>query len=335
LLRRKRFWLGLVISLVFLGFFLARTDFAEIQEAFQGADYVLAVASVPLYFLSFWIRTMRWHFLLRPVTDVSTARLYPVVLIGLMTNNVAPARVGELVRAFLLGERESMNKSTALGTIAVDRAFDGLTLVAILGIVTAFSDVDSNVKRIGIATALLFLAAAAVLISLAMSPQKVRGLLVRLFHLAPDRLALRAVEILDGFLIGLVAIRNPGVLLRAAVASIASWMIEGTMYYVVGEAFGLGVGFHVYLIIVAAANLALSIFQTPGGIGPFEVATREVLVFFNASAGASAYALALHAILLAPVILVGVILLWTTQFSFSQLMGVQKGATPTLPASAK
>jgi hypothetical protein len=83
------------------------------------------------------------------------------------------------------------------------------------------------------------------------------------------------------------------------------------------------------MIILAGANLALSIFQTPGGIGPFEVTTREVLVYFGvASASASAYALALHALLLVPVIVVGFILLWTTQFSFAQLMGAQKTATP-------
>jgi uncharacterized protein (TIRG00374 family) len=252
-----------------------------------------------------------------------------------MTNNVAPARVGELVRAFLLGERESMNKSTALGTIAVDRAFDGLTLVAILGIVTAFSDVDSGVKRIGILTALLFVAAAVALVSLAMSPRQVRSWLLRVFALLPERLERRATEILDAFLIGLVAIRSPGVLLQAAVASVASWLIEGSMYYVIGQAFDLGVDFHVYLIIVAAANLALSVLQTPGGIGPFEVATREVLVFFKvASASASAYALALHAILLVPVIAIGFVLLWTTQFSLSQVLGIQKrDTTPTLPTA--
>jgi uncharacterized protein (TIRG00374 family) len=252
-----------------------------------------------------------------------------------MTNNVAPARVGELVRAYMLGEREQMNKSTALGTIAVDRAFDGLTLVAILGIVTAFSDVDSHIKQIGILTALLFAVAAAALVLLAMSPRQARGFLQRLINLFPERLALRATEMLDAFLMGLIAIRNPLALTQAAVASFASWFVEGSMYYVIGEAFNLGVDFHVYLIIVAGANLALSVFQTPGGIGPFEVATREVLVFFSVeSAAASAYALALHAILLVPVIAIGIVLLWTTQFSLSQILGVEKrGATPTLPAA--
>src|SRR5262249_32310253 len=159
----KRFWFGLVVSLAFLAFFLYRTNFREIADAFAGADYALAFAAVPLYFVGFWIRTIRWRWLMRPVRDVPTQRLYPVVLVGLMANNVLPARIGELVRAYLVGEREAVSKPAALGTIAVDRVFDGLTLVAILAGVTAFSGSDSTVKYTGIGTAAVFFAAAATL----------------------------------------------------------------------------------------------------------------------------------------------------------------------------
>jgi uncharacterized protein (TIRG00374 family) len=283
---------------------------------------LLAFASVPLYFVGFWIRTMRWQFLLRPVTPVTTRRLYPVVLIGLMANNIAPARIGELVRAYLLGERESISKSTALGTIAVDRAFDGLTLVAILGIVVAASGASAGVKTIGIVTALLFFAATMVLGALAVSP-KARGLLGRLIEKLPAKVAGPLAGLVDSFMSGLVAIRNPWALLGAAVTSAASWLLEGFMYYVIGQAFDLEVGFHVYLLIVAAANLALSILASPGGVGPFEFATQQVLTSFGVMhAHAAAYGLALHALLLGPVILVGFLLLWFSSVSLSQIMGV-------------
>jgi len=325
MLRKKRFWLGLAISAVFLAFFLARTDFAEIRAAFSGANYPLAIASVPIYFAGYWLRALRWRLLLRPVTSVTTSRLFPVVIIGLMANNVAPMRVGELVRAYLVGERESMSKSAALGTIAVDRAFDGLALVAILGVVTTLSHTDAGRQSLGVGAGLLFLAGTAVLVGLAFSPMRGRRLLLRLASLGPHSLASKAEELLDSFLSGLAALRSPGVLLLAAAVSVASWVVEASMYYVVGEAFHLDVGFDVYLIIVAAANLALSIFASPGGVGPFELATREVLVLYNvSSAAASAYAIALHALLLAPVIVIGFALLWSAQMSLREILGISQ-----------
>jgi uncharacterized membrane protein YbhN (UPF0104 family) len=150
----------------------------------------------------------------------------------------------------------------------------------------------------------------------------------------PEKVSGPLEVMLESFLTGLAAIRSPFVLVKAAVASFASWLIEATMYYIIGQAFDLHVGFEVYLLIVATANLALSVLASPGGVGPFEVATREVLVFFDvASASASAYALALHVLLLGPVIIVGFILLWSTQFSLSEILGVRKPApVNTVPA---
>ena len=175
---------------------MVRTDFGDIGKAFRGADYPLAMTAVPLYFFGFWIRTLRWHYLLRPINDISIGRLYPIVLIGQMANNLAPGRIGELVRAYLLGESASMSQSTALGTIAVDRALDGLTLVALLGVVVAFSGANASVKSIGIGSALLFIAASTVLAALAFSPRS-QLWLMRLLAFLPSNLTLRLEEVFD------------------------------------------------------------------------------------------------------------------------------------------
>ena len=334
MLRRKRFWFGLVIATAFLAIFLVRTDFGEIREAFSGADYALAVAGVPLYFAGYWFRAYRWRLLLSPIKAVSTARLYPVVLIGLMSNNVAPARIGELVRAYLVGRREAIDKSTAFGTIALDRLYDGLTLVAILGIMVVISGADTGVKSLGLGAAAIFVAGTGVLVAMAMSPTLVRGWLSRLVRRLPGSFAVRIEGILDSFLSGLAGVRSPSILLRGAGASLASWLLEASMYFVVGEAFHLNVGFDAYLVVVSAANLALSVFASPGGVGPFEVTTREVLIFFDvAGASASAYAIALHALLLAPVIAAGAILIWSSRISMRELMGIPDSTPPGVSPS--
>jgi glycosyltransferase 2 family protein len=332
LLRRKRFWLSLVIMVGFLAFALARTDISEIFDAFGRADYLLALAAVPLYFVGFWIRTIRWGLLLRPVSDVSTLRLYPVVLIGLMANNLAPARVGELVRAYLLGERESLNKSTALGTIAVDRAFDGLTLVAILGITTVLSGGHAGVRLLGVLTALAFAVGTIALAAFALSP-RARVWLAKLLEMLPGGVAQKLEGVIEGFLTGLVSIRSPLVLVKAGIASVASWLVEATMYWVVGQAFHLDVGIETYLLIVSSANLALSLVATPGGVGPFETATVVILSQFGIDPGLrEAYALALHALLLGPVIIVGLVALSLSHFSLSQIFGIsQPAVAPPVP----
>jgi uncharacterized membrane protein YbhN (UPF0104 family) len=152
--------------------------------------------------------------------------------------------------------------------------------------------------------------------------------------LLPENLATRVDGLLDSFMAGLAGVRSPSILGLAGLASFISWILEASMYYVVGEAFHLGVGFDAYLVVVSAANLALSVFASPGGVGPFEVTTREVLVFFGVgSAAASAYAIALHALLLAPVIIVGALIIWSSRVTMSEIMGIRSVPQPKVSPS--
>jgi len=124
LLKSRGFWIGMAVSAACVGIFVYTSDVrhpAKLRHAFSDVNYAWIAASLPVYYLALWVRTVRWQYLLRPVKKVSAIRLYPVVIIGLMANNLIPARAGELARAYVLGQREKISKTTSLGTIAVDR----------------------------------------------------------------------------------------------------------------------------------------------------------------------------------------------------------------------
>jgi uncharacterized protein (TIRG00374 family) len=331
--RSRRVWIGLAISLVLIALFLHGTNFRDIGEAFGRANYPLALASVPVYFLAAWFRTLRWRYLVRPMKAVSTARLYPVVIIGFMANNLIPARVGELVRAYILREREDVSMSAGLGTIVVDRVFDGLTLLLFLVLAGLFATVSSEVRTLAIVMAVLFGVGIIVMYVLAVSEARSAWAVGVVVRLLPGRLKDRAQGLADSFLEGLQSLRSPAAMAGAWVASVASWLLEATMYYMVGEAFGLGLGFHVYLLVTAAANLAITL-PTPGGVGPFELGTRWALApFISASDSVRAYAIVLHALLLFPVIALGFVFLWSINLSLGEMLrpAIAAGRPPSAP----
>lgn len=333
LLRSRRVWIGLTISLVFLGLFLYRTDFNEIWDAFKEAKYALAFASLPVYFAGIWLRTIRWQYLLRPVVRVSTARLYPVVIIGLMANNLIPARAGELVRAYILGEREQVRKAASLGTIAVDRLFDGLTLIPMLVIIAAFvggseefqanllvTDLTVDFFGLALIMAVLFGLALGALFVLAFSERWRQRADTFIMVVTPARFRPQVEGLAHSFFDGLHSLRSPLDMGVAWLMSTGSWVLEGTMYYMVGEAFGLDVGFHYYLLVTAAANLAISILVSQGGIGPFEFVTKQTMIAAGVVEGsATAYAIGLHALVLLPVIIVGLYFLGAMGFSLGEM----------------
>jgi hypothetical protein len=350
LLRSRRFWFGAIVSAAFLILFFWRSsdDLSEIPDAFGDANYAIALAALPVYFAGAWMRTLRWQYLLRPVARIPARRLFPVMIVGLMANNVIPARAGELVRAWILGERERVSKAASLGTIAVDRLFDGLTLLPMLLIVLPFTEnteefplplVDVQIDLVGLAAimAVVFGLGLVVLFVLAFS-HAWRDRLDRLItRLTPARFRPGIEGLAHAFFRGLDSLRSPADLAIALLLSSASWLLEATMYYVVGIAFGLDAGFHVYLLATAAANLAISVLASQGGVGPFELVVQRVFIAAGITEGtAAAYALGLHALVLLPVIALGLYFLGTMGFSLGEMFrrSSDPATVQTVPSAA-
>src|SRR5436190_22601264 len=122
MLRDKKFWLGLAVSLVFLGLVFWGQNPAQIWGALQQANYAALLPALVFYFLGVGVRTVRWQVLLRPILPQTRfLQLFEVVVIGYMANDILPARLGEVVRAYVLSRRERITKSATLGTIVVER----------------------------------------------------------------------------------------------------------------------------------------------------------------------------------------------------------------------
>jgi uncharacterized protein (TIRG00374 family) len=334
LLKSRGFWIGIAVSVIFILLFVRSTDFGEVRDAFRDANYWWVLASLPVYYAGLWMRTIRWQYLLRPVKRVSAVRLYPVVIIGLMANNLIPARAGELARAYVLGVRERISKTTTLGTIAVDRLFDGVTLVPMMLIVAAIAGDDAhfdvgwgdwtfslNFAGLGLVMSVLFGAALGLLFWLALS-QRAQGGLHRLIHrFAPGKLKPRVEYFVQSFFDGLHVLKSPADLGVAVVVSAISWTLEATMYYMIARGFGINEPFHIFLLLTAASNLAIAIVASQGGVGPFELVVKETLISFGVAAEVgAAYAIGLHAVLLFPIIAIGLYLMWSMKLTFGDML---------------
>ncbi len=129
-MKRWQFWLGVLISLVFLFLVVRTLNLGDFWSALKTANYWWLIPGIAVYFMGVWARAWRWHYLLRPVKSISTRTMFPIVAIGYMGNNIYPARAGELLRAVVLKRREDVPISASLATIIVERVFDGVVMLA-------------------------------------------------------------------------------------------------------------------------------------------------------------------------------------------------------------
>ena len=300
--------LGVLVSLFFLyiGFQGAQLD--KVWETITHANFLWIIPGVAVYFLAVWGRTWRWHYLLRPLKQIPLSRLFPVVVIGYMGNNVYPFRAGEVIRAYVLKRNEGVKVTASLATIVVERIFDGLVMLIFVFVALPFANFKQDWLRSWvIAGTVLFFGALAVFLFMATRPVLAR----RVYHtlimrLIPQRLQEPILRTADHFMEGLESLRRPRDLFMTLVSSTFIWLTETTKYWFVMHAFDFHVSFFVLMLMTAVVNLATTLPGAPGYVGTFDGPGIAVLVAFDVADNmAAGYTLVLHAALWLPITLLG------------------------------
>ena len=106
-MKRWQFIIGIIISAIFVWLALRGIDLQKAWLAMQSANYWWLIPSVAVYFMAVWARVWRWQYLLRPLKKISLHTMFPIVVIGYMGNNIYPARIGEVLRAYVLKKKRT------------------------------------------------------------------------------------------------------------------------------------------------------------------------------------------------------------------------------------
>ncbi|MBN2556538.1 MAG: flippase-like domain-containing protein [Anaerolineales bacterium] len=313
-MKRWQLWLGLAISAFFIWLSLRGLQLQEVWSALVGAKYLWLLPGILIYFVGVWARAWRWHYLLRPLKKISTRRMFPIVTIGYMGNNIYPARAGELLRAYILRQREGVPVSASLATILVERALDGVVMLAFVFLnlsevarLNADSGFAGSIRALAFIGAAVFLGAVLVFLLMAVFPQKAIKL-VGWFssRLVPERFRAQVNNIAERFLDGLASLRSPLDVLMVLLTSIIIWLLETGKYWFVMHAFPFEVSFFALMLMNGIVNLATTIPSAPGYIGTFDGPGIAVLVAYGVGrATAAGYTLVLHAALWFPITMLG------------------------------
>jgi uncharacterized protein (TIRG00374 family) len=308
-LKRWQLWLGIAISAVFLWVALRGLHLESVWTALQHGNYWWLIPSVAVYFLAVWARTWRWHYMLRPLKFISLRRLFPVVVIGYMGNNVYPFRAGEVLRSYVLRQREDVAMSSSLATVIVERIFDGLVMLMFVFAALPLAPLPSNdLRNVVTIASVAFFGALLLFFSLAAMPRRaLRMTEIVTNAFVPQRLRQPIMEMASSFLEGLESLRSFRNVIMIFATSIVIWLLETVKYWFIMQAFDFEVTFFALMLMNGVVNLATTLPSAPGYIGTFDAPGIAVLILYGvAEATAIAYTFVLHAALWLPITLLGI-----------------------------
>ncbi|UCH77464.1 MAG: flippase-like domain-containing protein [Candidatus Coatesbacteria bacterium] len=321
--RKARILVGLAVSLVSAVVLAFIIDWREFAASLARVNYVYLIPATACILGSYYCRALQWRYVLGNVRRLPSYPLFRITMIGFFANAILPARLGEVVRAYILARKNHLSKGTAFGSVIVTRLLDGAILFLILGGLAILIPAKiAGVKAGGTTGFLIYFALVSFFVLFYFNREAATSILKFLFARFSKRLTVKIVRSLDKFIRGFSCFRSPADLGKAFLYSGAIWLLVALSYYFVNLGFKFTAALPLYapLMLVAIVSLAISIPSSPGFIGTMELGIIAALHLIEPDLTrneALSYAIVVHVVQVLPAIIIGLFYSWTEHLTIA------------------
>jgi uncharacterized protein (TIRG00374 family) len=327
---------GIILSVAALYFAFRNIPFEDLINYLGSINYLWVMPAVLLVFVSFFIRALRWQYILGSNHKIGIWRAFNPMMIGFMINCILPGRLGEFARPAILQKKEKVPFATGIATVAAERVFDVSALVAFAVITFAAIDINPEVEiifgdfRLNRATLealfskIMLMGIVLIVGMIAVSIRSIRSVIHRLILALPalvffaaestqKTIRVKVCEPLIGFIdniaLGFTLVKYPKKIFVCAIYSLLVWITAALSYLI----FSFGSpGVHLSYLEMFAVMVIICLFialpSVPGFWGLWEAGGVFAMALFGVSTDAAAgFTLANHAVQMFPVIIIGLI----------------------------
>ena len=307
--------LGIALSVGLLVWTMRNESPTQIWSVIRNSNIALLLLAAGVATTIFPLRAIRWRIILEPTAvGLPLGALWRSTAIGMMVNNIYPARLGEIARAYALTrETDRVNLTSAVASLAVDRVFDALTLMLLLvsamlapefptGITIGGQPVQRGAMLFAVGAVGLFV----VLYVIVAFPER----LVRLYAAVVGRVAPKLVErggaIIHSFSEGLGVLRSPRRFILVFFWALAHWLVNAVAFWIGFKALGIEVPFSAANFLQGIIAIGVALPSSPGFFGVFEAfATVGLGVYSIPRDQAISWSIGYHILSFIPITVIG------------------------------
>lgn len=270
---------SLILGIAVLLALLRWLDLGGVLRSIRSASPLWLLMSGLMYLLFFIFRSVRWRLILSHLDgSLRLGLLLQVTLLGFFVNALIPLRIGELLRAFLLGKGRRLGFFRALSSVVAERVLDLFSIAVIAAVALYFLPLGVEVSpifleglRVSAAVSILLLAM--VIVGSRWKEKALSAVCWAVSHIPrlPDRWKERIGGSTLGLLEGVEGISSSSSAFFSVLAlSIGTWLIQASSYMFSFKAFSTAVPLTVIVVGGMIMNLSFILPAAPGYIGTFE-----------------------------------------------------------------
>ena len=323
-----------VIAVLAIYYTVRNVSMEELLNSFNTIRYVYIIPTVLVYIALYWARALRWKLLISPIKPVNIKQLYSPLMVGFMAG-ILPARVGEIVRAYLLAKNLNLTFASSLATIVIERLFDLLFLLLLFAWLLVFqSDIwDPSITWSGIAVkdlafqfglfSIILIAGLLAFIYLLIRHKDKAVALVHWFMKPfPQNWRDKIEHLIEAFSHGLAVVKDMKSLMNIALATALVWGLIVLSYYPLYWAYDLqNKSLTSVVLVVVMICILITILPTPAFLGSFNAGVLIALhqILGESEVAAVSFGMVAWAINFAVIILGGLYFILHDHISVTQL----------------
>jgi hypothetical protein len=256
-------------------------------ENFRFVNWGQVGIAAALLLLLTVLRATRWRFLIAPVKKLPLGEVIAVNWVGFFAIFALPLRLGEFVRPALSKLRMGIPISAGLGTVAVERVFDGaLTSLCVAWSLWALPRLDTHdpiARAVPYYAGVVLSVFVCAMIALAAFLWQ-RDLAVRMtekvFALISPALGSTLARKVDSVADGLRSIGDARLAFGFALETLLYWGINACFMWVLGLACGLPMQLGHAVAVMGVLALGILLPSGPGMFGSFQIAVSAALKLY-------------------------------------------------------
>ncbi len=317
-----------LLAIALFAWFLRGANFTAVWSNLRSARLDLILLALGFVGLTLWIRAIRWCYLLTPIGQARFRTVFRAGVIGFAALAILPARVGDLLRPYLVARQENLPFPACFATIVMERVLDLIAVLALMALyVWGFADTSTwkpqllgPIEASAAIGGVVALALMGVMWLLGSHPERIGALVHSAARVLPRKAAIGLGELASAFSAGFAVARSPRGLLLSVFWSFPLWLVISAEAWAVTRAFAIDMSYTGSFLLQAMLVVGVAV-PTPGGVGSYHEAYRiGVTSFFGAANDrAVAAAIVVHFVSFIPILLLGLIFMIQDGLSVGRL----------------
>ena len=277
----------ILITAVFLYLVFVNIDFNKLLITIKNIDIPYLLILPISIIISLWFRGLCFKFLISKSVNIPLKISAPLCITGAALNIFLPARAGDIFRAIYTGNKFKIDKIKILGTVMLERVFDGIVILSLLLFGIFIYNRNPLAQKLSLLSALIFFGAF-LFAFIAVKYNKINSIcsfIEQKSSFLPEKIKHPFYSFLhftnktcNSFIDGFEVLKYPKTLFLSLLFFFAVWLFECLNFYIVIQGFHCAVNWSVTLFIISFIALACMIPSTSIFIGPYQYA---VIAAFN------------------------------------------------------